>query len=168
MRLHAFKLPPSILDLCKETYGGLFTTVQVEDVKSFLYILSIVLGTLGYGFLDTKNKISDQYLIFIQMQGPNSFIENLLLIYPLAVGYLFIVFAVPFYQFIIVPFFSHCIPSMLKRIWIGLVALLVDSIMTSVISYFMTKDIRNALTNDDMCLTFTNNITLLKNIYGLD
>ena len=105
------ELPPSRLDHCKERYGGPFTTVQVEDVKSFLYILSIVLGTLGYGFLDTKNKISDQYLIFIQMQGPNSFIENLLLIYPLAVGYLFIVFAVPFYQFIIVPFFSHYIPS---------------------------------------------------------
>ena len=153
------ELPPSRLDLCKERYGGPFTTVQVEDVKSFLYILSIVLGTLGYGFLDTKNKISDQYLILIHMQGPNTFIENLLLMYPLAVGYLFIVFAVPFYQFIIVPFFSHYIPSMLKRIWIGLVAMLVDSIMTSVISYFMTKDIRNALTNDDICLTFTNNIT---------
>ena len=111
MRLHAFKLPPSILDLCKETYGGLFTTVQVEDVKSFLYILSIVLGTLGYGFLDSNNKISDQYLIFIQIYGPNRFIENLLLIYPLSVGYLFIVFAVPF--------FSHCIHSMLKHIWIG-------------------------------------------------
>ena len=34
---------PSRLDLGKERYGGPFTTVQVEDVKSFLYILSIVL-----------------------------------------------------------------------------------------------------------------------------
>ena len=59
----------------------------------------------------------------------------------------------------IVPFFSHCIPSMLKCIWIGLVALLVQSIMTSVVSYFMTKDIQNALIFDDMRLTFTNNIT---------
>ena len=58
--------PPSRLDLCKERYGGPFTTVQVEDVKSFLYILSIVLGTFGYGFLDTKSKISDQYLVLLQ------------------------------------------------------------------------------------------------------
>ena len=29
------ELPPSRLDLCKERYGGPFTTVQVEDVKSF-------------------------------------------------------------------------------------------------------------------------------------
>ena len=153
------ELPPSRLDLCKERYGGPFTTVQVEDVKSSLYILSILLGTFGYGFLDTKNKIFDQYLIFNQIDGPNSFIKNLILTYPLAVPYIFLVFLVPFYQFIIIPFFSHCIPSMLKRIWIGLVALLVESIITSLVSFFMTKDITNALINDDMCLTFSNNIT---------
>ena len=55
------EFPPSRLDLGKERYGGPFTTVQVEDVKSFLYILSILLGTFGYGFVDTKNKIADQY-----------------------------------------------------------------------------------------------------------
>ena len=94
------------------------------------------------------------------MDGPNSFIENLFLIYPLAVPYFVIVFAVPFHQFIIVPFFSNYIPSMLKRIWIGLVAALVESIMTTVISYFMTRDIRNVLIVNDLCLTITNNITL--------
>ena len=153
------ELPPSRLDLGKERYGGPFTTVQVEDVKSFLYILSILLGSFAYGFLDVESKISDQYLIFMQTDGPHSFIENLLLTYPLTVPYLFVLFAVPFYQFIIVPFFSRCIPSMLKRMWIGLMAVLVVSIMTSLISYFMTRDIRNALIIDDMCLTFNKSIT---------
>ena len=95
----------------------------------------------------------------MQIESPNSFIENLLLTYPLTVSYLFIVFAVPLYQFIIVPLFSYYIPSMLKRIWIGLVALLVESVMTSLISYFMTRDIRNVLIMNDMCLTNINNIT---------
>ena len=153
------EFPPSRLDLCKERYGGPFTTVQVEDVKSFLYILSIVLGTFGYGFLDTKSKICDQYLILTKKDGPNSFIENLILIYPVTVPYLFIVFAVPFHQFVIVPFFSNYIPSMLKRIWIGLAALLVESIMTTLISYFMTRDIRNVLIINYLCLSITNNIT---------
>ena len=35
--------PPSRLDLAKERYGGPFTTVQVEDVKSFWYLLLIPL-----------------------------------------------------------------------------------------------------------------------------
>ena len=153
------EFPPSRLDLCKERYGGPFTTVQVEDVKTFFYILSIVLGTFGYGFIDTKSKICDQYLVLIRKNSPNSFTENLLLTYPLTVPYLFIAFAVPIHQFIIVPFFSNCIPSMLKRIWIGLAVLLVESIITTLISYFMTRDIRNALIINDLCLTFVNNIT---------
>ena len=150
------EFPPSRLDLCKERYEGPFTTVQV-DVKSFLYILSIVIGTFEYGFVGSKSKICDQYLII--MGSPSSFIENLFLIYPLGVSYLVIVFAVPFHQYIIVPFFSNYIPSMLKHIWIGVVAALVESIMTTVISYFMTRDIRNALIDNDLCLTFINNIT---------
>ena len=157
MRRSAFtygEFPPSRLDLGKERYGGPFTTVQVEDVKSFFYILSIVLGTFGYGFVDTKSKITNQYLILMKKDGLNSSIEILLLTYPLTV-YLVIVFAVPFHQFIIVPLFS----SMLKRIWIGLVALLVNSLMTTLISYFMTRDIRNALIINDLCLANTNNIT---------
>ena len=156
--------PPSRLDLGKERYGGPFTTVQVEDVKSFLYILSIILGIFGYGFHDTKTKISEQYLIIMQTARPNSFMESLLLTYPLTVQSLVIVFFVPLYQFVIIPFFSHCIPGMLKRIWIGLVALLVESIMTALISYFMTRDIRNALSINDLCLTFTNNITFQNEI----
>ena len=151
------EFPPSRLDLCKERYGGSFTTVQVEDVKSFFYILSIVIGTFGFGFVDTKSKISDQYLILMRKDGPNSFVKNLFLTYPLTIPYFVITFIVPFYQFIIVPFFSNYIPSMLKRIWIGLVALLVESIMTTVISFFMTRDIRDALIVNDSCLTITNN-----------
>ena len=95
----------------------------------------------------------------MQKDGPNSFTENLLLRYSLTVPYLFIVFVVPFYQFVIVSFFSHYIPSMLKRIWIGLLALLIETIVTSLVSYFITKDIRNDIIHDDKCLTFTNNIT---------
>ena len=90
--------------------------------------------------------------------------EGFLLKYPLAVPYLVVALAVPFYQFIIVPFFSHCIPSMLKRMWIGLMSLLVESIMTALISYFMTRDIRNALSINDLCLTITNNITFINEL----
>ena len=48
---------------------------------------------------------------------------------------------------------------MLKRAWIGLVALLVKSVMTTLISYFMTTNIRNVLIVNDLCWTYTNNIT---------
>ena len=155
---------PSRLDLGKERYGGPFSTVQVEDVKSFLYILSIVLGTFGYGFLDTKSKLFHQYLTLMQTYGSNSFLENMLLIYPLTVPYLVVAFIVPLYQFIIIPFFSHYIPSMLKRIWIGLMALLVESIIISVMSFIMTRDIKSPSNVSEMSIckmTVNNNITSL-------
>ena len=113
--------PPSRLDLAKERYGGPFTTVQIEDVKSFIYILSILLGIFGYGLLDSKSKILDQYLGVVRMKNGThySVMESALFIYPLTIPYCVVLFAVPLYQFIMVPFFSHFIPSM----WIGLMAL---------------------------------------------
>ena len=156
------ELPPSRLDLGKERYGGPFTTVQVEDVKSFLYILSILLGIFGYGLLDTKSKILDQYLGVVRMKNSAHYnvMESALLIYPLTIPYCLVLFAVPLYQFIMVPFFSRFIPSMLKRMWIGLMALLVESIMTTLISYMINHDFGNASINEDICLSFIdNNIT---------
>ena len=152
--------PPSRLDLAKERYGGQFTTVQVEDVKSFLYILSILLGILVFGLVDSESKILDQYLQVVRLKNDAYYnvMESVLLIYPLTIPYCVIVFAVPLYQFVIIPSFRFN-PSMLKRIWIGLVALLVESVMTTVISYMINHDFENVLINDDICLSLTDNIT---------
>ena len=153
--------PPSRLDLAKERNGGLFTTEQVEDVKSFLYILSILMGILAFGLVDSESKLLDQYLQVVRLKNDTYYnvMESVLLIYPLTIPYCVIVFAVPLYQFVIIPFFSQFIPSMLKRIWIGLVALLVESVMTTVISYMINHDFGNISINDDNCLSFTDNIT---------
>ena len=47
----------SRLDLAKERYGGPFTTEQVEDVKSFWNILTILLALVGTIAIDTGNNI---------------------------------------------------------------------------------------------------------------
>lgn len=39
---------PSRIDLAKTTYGGQFTTEEVEDVKTFLHMLVILLALFGY------------------------------------------------------------------------------------------------------------------------
>ena len=48
---------------------------------------------------------------------------------------------------------------MLKHVWIGLVALLVKSVMTTLINYFMATNIRNVLIVNDLFWTYTNSIT---------
>ena len=163
MRRSAFtygESPPSRLDLGKERYGGPFTTEQVEDVRTFLYIVGIFVGTFGYAFSDTtKANLSMQYKQFLQQNDTSSFIEIMILEYPLTIPYSVVSIAVLIHQFVIVPFFPQYILSMLKRVWIGLIALLTELVITSVISYMINRDIKNALTSnitDDICLTFTN------------
>ena len=76
--------------------------------------------------------------------------ESPLLIYPLTIPVCFVLFAVPLYQLIMVPFFSRFIPSMLKRMWIGLIALLVESIMITLINYMINHDFGNASINEEI------------------
>ena len=163
MRRSAFtygESPPSRLDLGKERYGGPFTTEQVEDVRTFLYIVGIFVGTFGYAFPDTtKANLSMQYKQFLKENDTSSFIEIMILDYPLTIPYSVVSIAVLIHQFVIVPFFPQYIPSMLKRVWIGLIALLTELVITSLISYMINRDIRSALTSnitDDICLRFTN------------
>ena len=152
--------PPSRLDLGKERYGGPFTTEQVEDVRTFLYIVGIFVGTFGYAFSNTtKANLSMQYKQFLQQNDGYSFIEIMILEYPLTIPYNVVSIAVLIHQFVIVPFYPQYILSMLKHVWIGLIALLTELVITSVISYMINRDIRSALTSnimDDICLSSTN------------
>ena len=161
--------PPSRLDLGKQRYGGPFTTIQVEDVKTFLYILSILLGIFGYGLLDTtKASLFRQYLNVAHRNGTYSFMESILLIYPLTIPYCVVSVAVPVHQLVIVPFFSRYIPSMLNRIWIGLVTMLIQLVVTVVISFMMSHNIKNTFINttdgftDNICLELGGNNTILE------
>ena len=118
------------------------------------------MGTFGYAFPDTtKANLSMQYKQFLQQNDTSSFIEIMILEYPLTIPYSVVSIAVLIYQFVIVPFFPQYILSMLKRVWIGLIALLTELVITSVIIYMINRDIRSVLTSnimDDICLKFTN------------
>ena len=152
--------PPSRLDLGKQRYGGPFTTEQVEDVRTFLYIIGIFVGVFGYALPDTtKANLSMQYKQFLQENEAYTFSEIMILDYPLTIPYSVVSIAVLIHQFVIIPFFPRYILSMLKRLWIGLFILLTELVITSIISYMINRDIRNALTSnitENICLSFTN------------
>ena len=115
---------PSRLDLGKDKYGGPFTVEQVEDVKTFLRLLPILVCVIGCPLAwDGNNMIAffsnfsnatktatslDLLCIFIQEGG---------LIYTTCACLILL------YLFILYPCacFAKYIPSMLKKISIGLV-----------------------------------------------
>ena len=53
-------------------------------------------------------------------------------VYSAIIPYSVVVIAIPIHQLVIVPYFSHYIPSMLKRIWIGLVLVLVHLVLLTI------------------------------------
>ena len=129
------ELPPSGLDIAKERYGGPFTTEQVEDVKIFWNILILLVSIFGYGIQiptvpyvpshslnNTNNTIANE----------TSFAENIILRFPLAISYITALIYIPVYQLIIIPFFYRYAPNMLKRFWIGLVLVLLQSILGTI------------------------------------
>ena len=122
---------PSRMDLGKKKYGGPFTTEQVEDVKAFLGILSVL---LALGPIFTVEVAVSRMLFIFPVHLKMSFKEQTLLFYLkryiLVGGFsnVFITIFLPVYLCILRPFIHHYIPGMLKRIGLGTIFFLLSSI----------------------------------------
>ena len=132
--------PPSRLDFGKERYGGPFTTTQVEDVKSFCFIFFIIFGSFGFSI---RESIYNLYNVTIPVPLNSSdsdlLIDGVVLNFPAILTYFVVAVTIPIHQFLIVPYFSCCIPSILIRIWIGLVLVLLQMAIFT----FITTDSDN-------------------------
>ena len=105
---------PSRLDLGKEKYGGPFTEEQVENVKVIVRLAPLFICIVGLICADNFKWIS-----YYKSNEKVSFFNCL--ISKNALHTLVASLLILFYQFIIHPCFHKYIPSMLKRIGVGLV-----------------------------------------------
>ena len=105
---------PSRLDLGKEKYGGPFTEEQVENVNVVMRLTPLFICVVGLACAGNIKWIS-----FYKSNEELSFFDCFIsknALYGLVASLLIL-----FYQFIILPCFHKYIPSMLKRIGVGLV-----------------------------------------------
>ena len=117
---------PSRLDLGKGKYGGPFTEEQVEDVKTILRLIPlVVVCTVGSGFYGEMN-IQDVSGV---SYGCQNTIDGQM---SLTVVYLFIILL---HQFLIYPCFYKYIPSMLKRIGLGMVLIVIVNIIHTILAF---------------------------------
>ncbi len=107
---------PSRIELAKPEYGGPFTVEQVEDVKTFLRMLSVVIP-MSLAFLMAI--LADGSLNVLSAHiasGLNCVVKDAIgTNYPVIIQVLFL----PLYEFFLYPFFHSFIPSMLRRVVIG-------------------------------------------------
>ena len=113
---------PSRLDLGKEQYGGPFKTEEVEDVKTFLRLLLLLVSLFGY------HVAGDGFFVAEHMQFyscPNSLVVWGILVYnPGFVSSIVVLISIPTTWFL--PNIHRFTPNLLKRIGIGMLMMVLQ------------------------------------------
>ena len=118
---------PRRIDLGKNKYGGPFTNEEVEDTKTFLRILPLLLCLFGYHLAGDGYSAPDQ----LQRTSCPSIPVLLLIVHnPLHISTLVVVVGIPLYRLII----NKCSRyikkvRMLTKMWIGLYLSLVQVVL---------------------------------------
>ena len=111
---------PSRVDLGKDKYGGPFSEEEVEDVKTVLRLLPLLLictAALGLAWTDSgvvSHYTPTHYVIIEYLTKSGQFW--------LSLG---VVTIIPFYHLLVYPCFYRYIPSMLRRMGTGLLLMTV-------------------------------------------
>ena len=103
---------PSRLDLGKEKYGGPFSVEEVEDVKTVLRLIPLLICIIGercaedywWNSCNHKNQYSHVMSCLVENNSLSYVVSSILLL---------------FYHFVIYPCFHNFIPSMLKQLGLG-------------------------------------------------
>ena len=142
---------PSRLDLGKEKYGGPFTEEEVENVKTVLRMIPLMTCIVGLGCADEVYWSIMEGVDLINSSFKSCFISSNIM------KFITPAFLLLLHQFFIYPCFNKYIPSMLKRIGLGLVFAL-----TTTLSYVVIfKYQRNTL-------SYFNDLLLIPQIlYGV-
>ena len=133
---------PSRLDLGMEQYGGPFITEEVEDVKTFLRLLLLLVSLFGYhiasdGFLVAEN---------MQLDGcPSLAVWGTLVSNPGFVSSIVVLISIP--TIWLLPKSYRFIPNMLKRIAIGMLMMLWQDLFYTALSSFPFFDDKKPLYN---------------------
>ena len=123
-------IPPRI-DLGKHKYGGPFTTEEVEDTKTFLWIIPLLLCLFGYHLAGDGYSAPEQLM---RTSCPSLPVMLLIVVNPSHMSALVIVVGIPLYRLVItklVPRLQYVL--MLTKIWIGLYISLLQVTLTIIV-----------------------------------
>ena len=121
---------PRRIDLGKNKYGGPFTNEEVEDTKTFLRILPLLLCLFGYHLAGDGYSAPEQ----LQMTScPSLPVLLLIVINPLHLSTLVVVVSIPLYRLVIIRICRLNRTRLLTRMWIGLYLSLVQVVLYIII-----------------------------------
>ena len=108
---------PARINVGKRKYGGPFTNEEVEDTKTFLRLLLVIVSLLGFQMINDGYNIVDQ----LMFDGLCPSLPILLVIGMNAkfLIQVVVVVGVPLYRLVLLPVLKHRIPRMLRKVWVG-------------------------------------------------
>ena len=122
---------PRRIDLGKNKYGGPFTNEEVEDTKTFLRILPLLLCLFGYHLAGDGYSAPDQLQ---RTSCPSPPVLLLIVHNPLHISTLVVVVGIPLYRLIINKFNRYIKKvRMLTKMWIGLYLSLVQVVLYMIV-----------------------------------
>ena len=163
---------PPRLDVGKEKYDGPFSEEEVEDVKTVLRLIPLILCITCFGSAwdvqwsaAADENLNGEPLLIIVNSSQNDLIEVIL---SYGVVYVAAILFILLYQFLIYPCFYNYIPSMLKRIGLGLSITLVINVSYMImvfVSRFVVKS-KGCLLNEDFKLPFDYKWQLIPHVFA--
>ena len=122
-------VPPRI-DLGKSKYGGPFTTEEVEDVKTFLLLLLILVSLFGFHLAGNGYSLVQHLNCKL---CPSVIVHDVVSVSPNILQTVTVLVSVPILHFAILPRFHRYIPNMLHRLGIGVVLVFFQELAEMVI-----------------------------------
>ena len=166
------EVAPSRIDFGKDQYGGPFSTEEVEDVKTFLRLLLLLVTLFGY------HVAGDGFAIVHHMQQysccPSLIVWELFSFNPTSTTSLIVLISIPVLKCL--PNIHKYTPNMLKRIGIGLILLVLQELiyiflsLPSVIADASTANVTdfNVSNSETQCMLVVMNTTNAVMIHNVD
>ena len=143
---------PCRLDFAKKRYGGPFTTTEVEDVKTFARILLVIFAM--FGTFSTESAIQDSINTLVHILTPDNrsgFLENLQYNFFANTNTVVAVLAALF-ELVLYPIISKWMPSMLKRVGIGMMLQTASLISQTIYIHYVTDHAHTGCTYSEAYL----------------
>lgn len=142
---------PSRLDFAKERFGGPYTTDEVEDTKTFFRVLVVMLSMSGYYFYDATVATTShlrKVKAALDLTADGAF--NYFAVMPFTGTTVTILVLIPLYHCCLRRFVKKYTPSMMKRIFCGLVFVLMSVMILQVMEFVLSVKV-HTLTSCSRC-----------------
>ena len=128
---------PRRIDLGKNKYGGPFTTEEVEDTKSFFHILLLLLSL--FGFQLSGNGFTFLHQLTIKL-CPSAWVMLLTTASPPLLETITALLFIGLFDLLLLPHFRRYVPSLFKRLGIGLSLILLQELAGIMIVWRANED----------------------------